>query len=72
MLDKERIHAKLDELYQYLSELSQIEPKNFDEFQKIEKKGATTSSTVMRSLRWTSISGVISPRYWTKLKVKEP
>ena len=38
MLDKERIHAKLDELYQYLSELSQIEPKNFDEFQKIEKK----------------------------------
>ncbi|MCM8831840.1 MAG: DUF86 domain-containing protein [Candidatus Omnitrophica bacterium] len=38
MLDKERILGKIDELDAYLKELNQIIPKNFEEYQKIEKK----------------------------------
>jgi len=38
MLDKERILAKVDELDNYLAELAQIIPKDFKEYQKVEKK----------------------------------
>jgi uncharacterized protein YutE (UPF0331/DUF86 family) len=38
MLDKERILAKVDELDNYLAELTQIIPKDFKEYQKVEKK----------------------------------
>lgn len=38
MLDKDRILGKIDELDNYLSELSQIIPKDFVEYQKVEKK----------------------------------
>tara|TARA_B100000315_G_scaffold138943_1_gene127968 strand:+ start:2124 stop:2540 length:417 start_codon:yes stop_codon:yes gene_type:complete len=38
MLDKNRILCKIDELDSYLTELSQIAPLNFEEYQKIEKK----------------------------------
>lgn len=38
MLDKNRILSKIDELDSYLTELSQIAPSNFEEYQKIEKK----------------------------------
>ncbi len=38
MLDKERILGKVDELDNYLKELTQIIPINFAEYQMIEKK----------------------------------
>lgn len=38
MLDRERILTKIDELDSYLSEISQIIPANFSEYQQIEKK----------------------------------
>jgi len=38
MLDKKRILTKIDELDSYLDELTQIVPKEFKEYQKIEKK----------------------------------
>lgn len=38
MLDKDRILGKIDELDSYLSELTQIIPASFEEYQKIEKK----------------------------------
>jgi len=38
VLDKDRILGKIDELDNYLSELSQIIPKDFVEYQKVEKK----------------------------------
>lgn len=38
MLDNDRILSKIDELDSYLTELSQIAPANFEEYQKIEKK----------------------------------
>lgn len=40
MLDKERILAKIDELDTYLSELTQIIPATFEEYEQIEKKRA--------------------------------
>lgn len=40
MLDRERILAKLDQMEGYLSELHEIAPTSFDEYQKIEKKRA--------------------------------
>jgi uncharacterized protein YutE (UPF0331/DUF86 family) len=38
MLDKERILTKIDELDNYIEEIKQIAPKNFKEYQKIEKR----------------------------------
>lgn len=39
-VDKERILVKIDRLDQYLNELSDIMPENFESYQKIEKKRA--------------------------------
>ena len=39
-LDRERILAKLDELHGYLTELDGIAPRDFAEYQKVEKKRA--------------------------------
>ncbi|MCK4649486.1 DUF86 domain-containing protein [bacterium] len=38
MLDRERILTKIDELDSYLSEILQIIPESFQEYQSIEKK----------------------------------
>lgn len=38
MVDKERILGKIDDLEAYLSELKQIVPESFADYQKIEKK----------------------------------
>ena len=38
MLDKERILSKIDDLEAYLSELKQIVPESFADYQRIEKK----------------------------------
>ncbi len=39
-VDRERILSKIDELDSYLSELKQILPRNFEEYQQVEKKRA--------------------------------
>ena len=38
MLDKERVLGKIDDLEAYLSELKQIVPESFADYQRIEKK----------------------------------
>lgn len=39
-LDRERILAKVDQLDGYIAELKEIAPKDFAEYQKVEKKRA--------------------------------
>ena len=39
-LDRERILTKVDELDSYLNELKGIAPRDFEEYQKVEKKRA--------------------------------
>ena len=38
MVDKERVLSKIDDLEAYLSELKQIVPESFADYQRIEKK----------------------------------
>jgi len=39
-LDRERVLSKIDELDSYLSELDQILPQSYEEYQQVEKKRA--------------------------------